>query len=174
MRKIYNIVQGVIDRFPYTTIADTLRETTSSLIMPAQYRGNAALSSQKNELGIITHYSVNNNNLFERMHSAISNHKMVISGYTNHRETLLAHLSDMKRNYDKDIGEILWQKNTGNDHFFHSMAFNLLGRRICEHLFQSGGNGQHFSSAVGIVDWADTGSSLMPDKGAKRLSRLGV
>lgn len=174
LRKIYNIVQGVIDRFPYTTIADTLRETTSSLIMPAQYRGNAALSSQKNELGIITHYSVNNNNLFERMHSAISNHKMVISGYTNHRETLLAHLSDMKRNYDKDIGEILWQKNTGNDHFFHSMAFNLLGRRICEHLFQSGGNGQHFSSAVGIVDWADTGSSLMPDKGAKRLSRLGV
>lgn len=174
LRKMYNIVQGVIDRFPYTTIADTLRETTGSLIMPAQYRGNAAVVAQKDELGMITHYSVNNTQLFERIHSAITNHKMVIEGYTSQKETVIAHLTDMKRDINRDTSEIFWQKNSGHDHYLHSMAFNMLGRRVCEHMFHAGGNSQQFSMAFGSMDWMGKVSDLTPDKGAKRVSRLGA
>lgn len=174
LKKIYNIIQGVIDRFPYTTVADTLRETTGSLIMPAQYRGTAAIVAQKDELGMITHYSVNNANLFDRLQSAINGQKMVISGYLNQREILISHLTDMKRDELPEKGEVIWRKNSGNDHYFHSMAFNLLGRRICEHLFHSGSNGLNFSSAFSGADWLQSGTALMPGKGAARISRLGA
>jgi hypothetical protein len=134
LREIYNIVQGASDRFPLTTTVDALRDITNGLIMPIQYRGTAALAPVKDELGKIVHYSANRTLILDRMHMLITNHKLVMSGYTSLKETIIAHLTDMVRDEQPDI-EAEWKKITGNDHFFHSMALNLLARRVCEHMF---------------------------------------
>jgi hypothetical protein len=127
-------VQGASDRFPLTTTVDALRDITNGLIMPIQYRGTAALAPVKDELGKIVHYSANRTLILDRMHMLITNHKLVMSGYTSLKETIIAHLTDMVRDEQPDI-EAEWKKITGNDHFFHSMALNLLARRVCEHMF---------------------------------------
>src|SRR3546814_5471159 len=57
LRKIYNIVQGGVDRFPFEPNADALRVMTSNLVMPIQYRGNAALAPVKDELRTEEHPS---------------------------------------------------------------------------------------------------------------------
>src|SRR3546814_2209986 len=59
LRKIYNIVQGGVDRFPFEPNADALRVMTSNLLMQTQYRGNARLAPLKNEIGRTTNYSAN-------------------------------------------------------------------------------------------------------------------
>lgn len=134
LRELYNIVQGASDRFPLTTTVDALRDHTNGLVMPIQYRGAAGLGPIKDELGNIAHYSANRTLILDRMLMLISNKKMVISGYTSLKETLIAHLTDMVRDEQPDI-EAEWKKITGNDHFFHSMALNLLARRVCDHMF---------------------------------------
>lgn len=134
LRGIYNIVQGASDRFPLTTTVDALRDHTNGLVMPIQYRGTAALSPVRDELSNIVHYSANRTLILDRLLMLVSNHKLVISGYTSLKETVIAHLTDMVRDEQPDV-EAEWKKITGNDHFFHSMALNLLSRRVCEHMF---------------------------------------
>lgn len=102
LRKLYNIVQGAADRFPFEPDVDTLRVQTDNLIMPVQYRGNNALAPVKNELGEITHYSANSTFTLDRIHSSISQHSMVLTGYGHQKETLLTHLTDNVRDERPD------------------------------------------------------------------------
>jgi hypothetical protein len=75
--------------------------------------------------------------------------------------------------------EATWKKTSGNDHFFHSMAFNLLARRICEHMYQTQNGTPGFSASIGGV--AIGGLSKLPGLVAAptdqskqlRVSRLG-
>lgn len=136
LRGIYNIIQGGLDRFPFTPTADAIRQHTGGVVMPIQYRGTAALMPQKDELGVITHYSANQTLIFDRILAAITQRKMEFRGYTHQRETLIAHICDMVRDEKPDAAaDAVWKKTSGNDHYFHSMALNLLARRVCEHLY---------------------------------------
>jgi hypothetical protein len=49
------------------------------------------------------------------------------------------------------VAEATWKKTSGNDHFFHSMAFNMLSRRICEHMYQTQDGAKGTSSAISGV-----------------------
>jgi hypothetical protein len=180
LRKVFNIVQGAIDRFPFEPTASALCEFTSGLIMPIQWRGEKGLIVQKDELGSITHYSANPTQVFDRLLTAFSQRKMVIRGYTHLRETLITHVCDMVRDESPDASaEATWKKTSGNDHFFHSMAFNLLARRICEHMYQTQNGTPGFSASIGGV--AIGGLSKLPGLVAAptdqskqlRVSRLG-
>jgi hypothetical protein len=135
--KIYNIVQGCIDRFPYTPQADALRDSTHGLIIPIQYRGNAALQPvMEPDTKILSHYSANNTLILDRIQSLTQHRKVTLSGYRGQRDVLISHLTDMVRNEKPgEIEQAEWMKTTGNDHFMHSMAFNMLARRVCEHMF---------------------------------------
>ena len=115
-----------------------------------------------------------NSHFFDKIQVAVGNHKMALYGFTNQRDLLISHLTDMKRDEQPDKGEILWRKNSGNDHYFHSMAFNMIARRICEHLFQTGTNTSNFSIDVAAGDWMHNVSTLTPDRGVKKISRLGA
>jgi hypothetical protein len=180
LMSIYNIVQGAIDRFPYTNEANELRDLTMSRIMPIQYRGNAGLQPVfEPDTKIISHYSANNTMALDRVRALVSNRKMSISGYQGAKETVIAQLTDMVRNDapgGDDMGE--WLKVSGNDHYMHSMAFNLLSRRIGDHLFATQGStmltspsffGQTFGSGQGSLD-LNAGMSM---KSIQRISRLG-
>lgn len=171
LRQIYNIVQGASDRFPLTTTVDALRDHTNGLVMPIQYRGGAGLGAVRDELSNITHYSANRTLILDRVLMLISNHKAVLSGYTSLKETLIAHLTDMVRDEQPDV-EAEWKKITGNDHFFHAMALNLLARRICEHMFHVNTDTVATSSMiVGAQVGPTSDHSLLGSTG--KLSRLG-
>lgn len=180
--KIYNIVQGAIDRFPYTTEADTLRDNTAGLIIPVQYRGLQALSPVlETDTKILNHYSANNTLALDRVQALVSHRAMIISGYQGQRETVIKHLTDMVRDdkpsdSDNVLGE--WKKTSGNDHFMHAMAFNLLARRIGEHMFAtqlstvattSSFLGASFGGTQGMLNFHGTGKMT----GLNRMARLG-
>lgn len=152
LRKVFPIIQGAIDRFPFEPTAAALRDFTQGLVMPIQWRGNAALQPHKDELGVLTHYSANPTQVFDRIQTAFSQRKMVIRGYTHLRETVITHVCDMVRDESPDASaEATWKKTSGNDHYFHSMAFNMLARRICEHMYQTQSGVTATSSTVGGI-----------------------
>lgn len=178
LMKIYNIIQGAVDRFPYTNEANELRDLTGGRIMPVQYRGNAVLQPVfEPDTKVISHYSANNTSALDRVRALISARKMGIGGYQGQKETVITQYTDMVRNDapgGDDMGE--WLKVSGNDHYMHSTAFNLLARRIGEHLFATQGStmltspsfyGQSFGSDQGSLNLAGGGSLL------NRISRLG-
>lgn len=176
LRTMYNIVQGAMDRFPYTQQANEIRDMSNGLIMPIQYRGGNSLQAQyEPDTKEISHYSASNTLVLDRLHSIISHRRIVLSGYQGQRETLISHITDMIR--DEAPGgdaEAVWKKNTGNDHYFHSMAFNLLARRIGEHLFSANLSTMVALPSYGIGTFGK-GSGLLPLSGGttKSLARLG-
>src|SRR3546814_6747273 len=70
---------------------------TSNLVMPIQYRGNAALAPVKDELGEITHYSANRTYILDRIQSLVGSKAVVLTGYGDQKETLITHLTDNVR-----------------------------------------------------------------------------
>lgn len=171
LRGVYNIVQGASDRFPFTPTVDALRDHTNGLVIPIQYRGTAALQPVRDELSNLVHYSANRTLILDRIHTMITHHKMVLRGYTTLKETLIAHLTDMVRDEQPDV-EAEWKKITGNDHFFHSMALNLLSRRVCDHMLHTQTDVIATSSLVSGAEFGVQRGSLLGSTG--KLSRLGV
>ena len=136
LRKIYTIVQGAVDRFPYTPQADALRDTTQGLIVPIQYRGSQPLQPNfEGDTKILSHYSASRTSILDRLLWMFSHKAIILSGYTNQKEVLKIHLKDMVRDEQSPDTEAEWKKTTGDDHYFHSMALNLLARRVCEHMY---------------------------------------
>lgn len=176
LMKIFNIVAGAIDRFPYTNEANSLRDTTSSMIMPVQYRGNAALTPVfEPDTKIISHYSANNTIALDRVKALVSTRSMVISGYQGQKEMLIGHLTDMVRNDAPDQDEMgTWIKTSGNDHYFHAMAFNILARRVGEHMFMTQGSTEAFSGSFYTQSFGKATEGLDVAGGAsmKSLTRM--
>lgn len=137
LRRQFNIIQGAMDRFPYTQQANEIRDATGGIVVPIQYRGGNALQPvYESDTKVLSHYSASNTLVLDRLHSIITHRRMVISGYQGQRETVIEHLTDMIRDESPD-SEATWKKNSGQDHYFHAMAFNLLARRVSEHLFST-------------------------------------
>lgn len=179
LMKIYNIVQGAIDRFPYTTQADAIRDMTGGLIIPIQYRGQQALQPVfEADTKVLSHYSANNTFILDRIQAMVAGRTVSFSGYLGQKDVLIAHLTDMVRNEkpgEDDSAE--WMKTTGNDHYMHSIAFNLLARRVCEHMFATqtstvatcaSFSGSSFGREQGALNF--TGSNNL--KGLNRMARL--
>src|SRR3546814_3768801 len=105
---VYSSDLGV-DRFPFEPNADALRVMTSNLVMPVQYRGNAALAPVKDELGEITHYSANRTYILDRIQSLVGSKAVVLTGYGDQKETLITHLTDNVRDETPDKPAV-WTK----------------------------------------------------------------
>lgn len=174
LRRIYTILQGAIDRFPFEPTASGLRDATNNVIMPVQWRGSAALHPQKDELGTITHYSANQALLFDAIHSHITQRKVVLSGYTHHGETLTQHLCDMVRVEQQD-SEAQWVKRSGADHFFHAMGFSKIARRISDHMYHSQSSVRPTAGTPIIhgIQSKDRDLNGLNLTGARSVSRLG-
>lgn len=135
LRRTYNIVQGAMDRFPYTQQANEIRDESQGVVIPIQYRGGNSLQPvYEADTKVLSHYSSSNTLVLDRLHSMITHRRIILSGYRGSKETVIDHLTDMIRDEAPDE-EAVWKKNSGNDHYFHSMAFNLLARRVSEHQF---------------------------------------
>jgi hypothetical protein len=182
LMQIYNIVQGAIDRFPYTTDADALRDITHGLVVPIQYRGNQALAPVMDaDTKVLNHYSANNTLILDRIKALVSHRKVTISGYQGQGTTVIKHLTSMVRDDKPNDGiEVMaeWRKTDGDDHYMHSMAFNLLARRVCEHMYAtqistvatvSSFLGAPMAGTQGMLNFNGTGKM----NGLERIARLG-
>lgn len=175
LMKIYNIVQGAIDRFPYTELANSIRDATGGRIIPVQYRGTSLLQPvNEPDTKVLSHYSANNTFLFDRLQAVVGHKKIGFSGYQGQRETIESHMKDMVRN--EKPGESVqaeWMKTSGEDHYFHSLALNLLCRRISEHMFATQMSTITTSPSFVGGKFANTGGSLgFNQRGDANLKRI--
>lgn len=135
LRKVYNIVQCCVDRYPYTPTVDAFRENTRGLIMPVHFGGNAALLPKFDESEELIYYTSNRTSMLDRVRTVITNETAVLAGYGGYKETLITHLRDMVRDETAIEKEPEWKKLNGNDHFFFAAGYALLARRVCENIF---------------------------------------
>lgn len=162
LMRMFNIIQGAVDRFPYTEIANALRDQTDGRIIPVQYRGTAMLMPvNEPDTKMLSHYSVNNTLLFDRVQAVIGQRHMVFHGYQGQKDTIIRHMTDMVRNEQPGQSTPAeWIKTTGEDHYFHSIALNLLTRRISEHMFIHQVSTITTSSSFSTTGFGNGGGSL--------------
>lgn len=127
-----NLRGGCIDRHPYEPTARDVFNASGRKIIPTEYRGQKDINIVENELGELAHAQVNHTWFLDNYASLIRKRKLEISGYGHYKQILEEHLRDMVReeNQTKPGAVAQWIKLHGNDHFFHSSAFMVLGPRV--------------------------------------------
>ena len=128
----YNVIGGCMDRDPYTPLANEIRDMTHGIIMPVEYAKAAnavAMTIVKDELDNITHIRVNRTTMIDAAATAVRKRKVTFTGYTNHERLIIDHLMDMVR-IEKADEVAVWEKLTGNDHYFHSVGYCLFAGRV--------------------------------------------
>lgn len=128
---VYNIVCGSIDRHPYTPTANAVMEATDGIILPVEYRGQKAINLVEDEFEVLSHAQANRTIMLDTFVATVRKKLTTISGYGQYKAMIEEHLQDMVR-IEVDEKEARWEKLTGNDHFFHAMAFSQLGPKIRE------------------------------------------
>lgn len=171
LREIYGIVQGCVDRYPYTPTVDSFRDETAGLIMPVAYGGRAYISPHYDETKSVDYYNANRTSALDRVRAGIVNRSVVLAGYGAYRETIITHLRDMVRD-EKPEAEPEWKKLNGNDHFFHSMALSLLARRVCEHVYSSDTKSLLSNAIVTSVNLPHYVNNLSNNSAVNKFSRL--
>jgi len=134
----YNVIGGACDRYPYTPTADELYEVTDHKVIPVEYRGQKEVNLVKDQVsGEITHAQMNRTKLIDVAAACIRGKRVSFSGYGNQKAVITEHLKDMVRDENPEV-EAKWVKLTGNDHYFHALAFLLGALKLKEtqnHLF---------------------------------------
>lgn len=131
LMKDYELVSGAIDRNPYTPLAEEIRDLTQGRIMPVEYANSVlapAVNIKKTELDEISHISANRTIMIDAVVGAIRKRKVRFVGYGSYESLIVQHLRDMVRIEDPDTAAV-WQKLTGNDHFFHALGYVLFALR---------------------------------------------
>lgn len=172
LRKIYSIVQCCVDRYPYTPTVDAYRDMTNGLVMPIHFGGNAIIMPKVDEGKNLIYYTANRTVTLDRVRTIIVNNDAVLDGYGPYKETITTHLRDMVRDESPER-EPEWKKLNGNDHFFFSMSYALLAKRVSNHMYIQNYTGKStvlslFGSSMGKNDIHD----ITPNLGAGKYSGL--
>jgi hypothetical protein len=170
LRRTYSIVQACVDRYPYTPNVDFLRDQSNGLVMPIHFGGNAILMPKMDEGKNLIYYTANRTVMLDRVRTVIINNDAVLAGYGPYKETITTHLRDMVRDESPEK-EPEWKKLNGNDHFFFSMAYALLAKRVSNHMYIMNYDGAKtvlsiFGSSLGKDEIHD----ITPNKNAGRYS----
>lgn len=129
--KSYNIIGGCMDRHPYTPLANEIRDLSEGRIVPVEYRGTSRITVVNDELGEFSHLQANRTMMLDSVASAIRKRKLKMVGYGMYETQIIEHLRDMVRVENPDTPAV-WNKLTGNDHFFHALAFLFLSIRYVD------------------------------------------
>jgi hypothetical protein len=130
----FNVIGGAVDRHPYTPTADALWELSQGRILPVEYRGQKEFNLIKDELEseIIRYAQANRTALIDEVARLVRLHRIRFSGYGQQKNTISEHLKDMVRDENPEK-PASWVKLTGNDHYFHSLAFLIAGVKLKEY-----------------------------------------
>lgn len=132
----FNIIGGCMDRYPYTPTAEAVRdiEDHKGVIMPVAYATTPKappLHANKDEFDDITHWTANRTQALDKAAGVIRKQQMTIEGFGPHRSLITSHLRDMVRIETPDTPPI-WNKISGEDHFFHAFSYMLLSQRLVQ------------------------------------------
>lgn len=130
----YNVIGGAVDRHPYTPTADALWALSQGRILPVEYRGQKEFNLIKDELdeSTVKHAQANRTALLDEVARLVRQHRFRFSGYGQQKTTITEHLKDMVRDENPEK-PASWVKLTGNDHYFHSLAFLVAGLKLKEY-----------------------------------------
>ena len=130
----YNVIGGAVDRHPYTPTADALWSLSQGRILPIEYRGQKELNLIKDELDLETvkYAQANRTGLIDEVARLVRQHRIRFSGYGQQKTTITEHLKDMVRDENPEK-PATWVKLTGNDHYFHALAFLIGGVKLKEY-----------------------------------------
>lgn len=130
----YNVIGGAVDRHPYTPTADALWALSQGRILPIEYRGQKELNLIKDELDLETvkYAQANRTGLIDEVARLVRQHRIRFSGYGQQKTTITEHLKDMVRDENPEK-PATWVKLTGNDHYFHALAFLIGGVKLKEY-----------------------------------------
>lgn len=163
LMKRYNIIAGAIDRYPYTPLSEEIRDLTEGKIMPFEYSTTAnaaAIQIIKDELDNNSHIRINRTTAIDQFATAIRKRKTRFYGYGQHEHLLIQHLRDMVR-IEKDDLSAMWQKLTGNDHFFHSGTLGYYSIRVAQALnYRSDADARQMVSVGNLTATIQSGSEL--------------
>lgn len=132
----YNVIGGVMDRNPYTPLANEIRDLSRGRILPTEYAtspGAAGLTLVKDELDNLSHIKANRTQMLDNVATTIKRRGIDFVGYNNQDHLLIQHLRDMVR-IEKEDQTVVWQKLNGNDHYFHALGYALFALRSNEAL----------------------------------------
>lgn len=129
----YRVIAGAVDRHPYTPTAEALRDMTEGRIQPVEYRGQREINPIHDPLdrSRVTHVQANRTQLLDTVAGAIRRKSWSFMGYGNQKSVITEHLRDMVRDESPET-EAKWVKLSGNDHYFHAMAFLVAGFKTRE------------------------------------------
>jgi hypothetical protein len=131
MAEFPNLMGGAADRHPYTPTVNALRDLTHGRVLPVEYRGQANIYFHKDEFDTIDYAQANRTVLIDGVVSAIRKRHIWFADYRQYENSIIEHLKDMVRIEQPDE-PAKWQKVTGNDHFFHALAFLHVATKITE------------------------------------------
>ena len=121
----YNIKSGNGDKYPEQKMSSDIREATNGVVLPTRYENTKAsnpLTYKEDDYGNIEHCVLQRTWNFDNLVYDIRNGFVNFSGYGNFKETIIFHLMDMVR-VDKPESVPIWEKLSGQDHFFHACVY---------------------------------------------------
>lgn len=142
LRAKYNIVTGGVDRLPYTPTANQIRNESNGLILPLEYRQQAVINVRKDEHDVVSYAEINRTAAIDAVVASIHRTPpaIEIAGYGALGAILVEQLCDMVR-IENDEKQAVWQKQTGNDHFFHSLVLMRASIKVREIVHMTYGEG---------------------------------
>lgn len=136
----YKIVGGAIDRHPYTPTAVAVRAISEGKIIPVEYRGLTEVNVKENDLTPEETYAqVNKTQLLDDVARAIRSETMIFTNYGREQSTIIEHMMDNVR-HEEEGEKAVWKKQTGNDHYFHAVAFMLASKKLADFLIANDKN----------------------------------
>lgn len=126
----FPIQGGFIDRLPLITDSNRIRDFSDFSIMPMQYgrqSGGAIVVPKTDEYGQLDYVEAHRTLHLDKLANAIRSGFITFCGYTTQKETIIAHLRAMVRQFEEDKDGVekvpVWKKKDRNDHYFHSMGY---------------------------------------------------
>lgn len=122
MRAKYNIISGLMDRYPYTPTANAIREASDGKIAPAHYTVNKPIALVTNGLDKLDYVQINRTHVLDSVFFGIKKRNLFLDGFGKFKTMIIEHLVDMVRE-ENDEKIPVWVKLNGNDHFFHALGY---------------------------------------------------
>lgn len=136
----YKVIGGAIDRHPYTPTAVAVRALSQGRILPVEYRGLTEVNVKDNELTPEESYAqVNKTQLLDDVARAIRSQEMKFTNYGKEQSLIIEHMMDNVR-HEEEGEKAVWKKQTGNDHYFHAVAFMVAAKKLADFIIANDKN----------------------------------
>lgn len=130
LTKQYNIVGGALDRHPYTPTAEAIRDATSGIILPVEYRGTVPVALIHDKTEFLTHAQGARTAMLDAVAEGVRRKNRIFANCMDEAHLIIAHLQDQVREEEEPGKPAVWKKLTGNDHYAHALAFYEFAQRL--------------------------------------------